>query len=298
MAEIGVATVSTVVGEVCEAIVKNMWAISVDRHFPEGELQLKEKMLDMDKIWQFARLLVGCRWLSYPNEMSCGGGGGGGASKEYHNFKNFYSIVLMGMVDSKYRFIWASCGYPGKCHDSIIIQSTFLGEKLKQGDTIRQIAKSVDGVDVPPLILGDSAFPFQSWLMKHYTNAALTPKRKYFNYRLCRARMVTEGAYGQLKRRWRVLLRKCESSQQYCRTVTLACTVLHNVCIDQGETVSRQLDLTYEHGTGERRDRATIKNLPQMNQCAPLRDSCQQAYIILNCLAEKLWREKDGHGVH
>ena len=60
MAEIGVATVSTVVGEVCEAIVKNMWAISVDCHFPEGELQLKEKMLDMDKIWQFARLLVGC----------------------------------------------------------------------------------------------------------------------------------------------------------------------------------------------------------------------------------------------
>ena len=70
-----------------------------------------------------------------------GGGGGLGASKEYHNFKNFYSIVLMGMVDSKYRFIWASCGYPGNCHDSIIIQSTFLGEKLKQGDTIRQIAK-------------------------------------------------------------------------------------------------------------------------------------------------------------
>ena len=81
MAEIGVATVSTVVDEVCEAIVKNMWAISVDRHFPEGELQLKEKMLDMDKIWQFARLLVGCRWLSYPNEMSCGGGGGGGQAK-------------------------------------------------------------------------------------------------------------------------------------------------------------------------------------------------------------------------
>ena len=83
--------------------------------------------------------------------MKCPGGEGGlGASKEYHNFKNFYSIVLMGMVDSKYRFIWASCGYPGNCHDSIIIQSTFLGEKLKQGDTIRQIVKSVDGVDVPP----------------------------------------------------------------------------------------------------------------------------------------------------
>ena len=95
-----------------------------------------------------------------------------------------------------------------------------------------------------------------------------------------------------------MLLRKCESSQQHCRTVTLVCIVLHNVCIDQRETISRQLDLTYEHGTGERRDRATINNLLQMNQCAPLRDSCQQANIILNCVAEKLWREKDGHGAH
>ena len=106
-----------------------MWDISVDCHFPEGEVQLKEKMLDMEEMWQFSRLLVGCRWLSYPNEVSCGGGGGG-ASKEYHNFKNFYSIVLLGIVDSKYRFIWASCGYPGNSHDSIIIQYTFLLEKV------------------------------------------------------------------------------------------------------------------------------------------------------------------------
>ena len=45
MAEIGVATVSTVVDEVCEAIVKNMWAISVDRHFPEGEVFIKSQCM-------------------------------------------------------------------------------------------------------------------------------------------------------------------------------------------------------------------------------------------------------------
>ena len=42
-------------------------------------------------------------------------------AKEYRNFKNFYSVVLMGMVDAKYKFIWASCGYPGNSHDSLIM---------------------------------------------------------------------------------------------------------------------------------------------------------------------------------
>ena len=46
--------------------------------------------------------------------------------------------------------------------------------------------------------------------------------------------MVTEGAYGQLKGRWRVLLRKNESESGMVRLATLACMILHNICIGQG----------------------------------------------------------------
>ena len=63
----------------------------------------------------------------------------------------------------------------------------------------------VDGERVSPFIVGDSAFPLSTWLLKPYTNAILCPEQRYFNYRLSRTRMVTEGAYGQLKGRWRVL---------------------------------------------------------------------------------------------
>ena len=59
------------------------------------------------------------------------------------------------------------------------------------------IGKTMRDVNVPPLIVGDSAFPLRSWLLKPYTNAVLTPQQHYFNYRLSRARMVTEAAYGQ-----------------------------------------------------------------------------------------------------
>ena len=52
------------------------------------------------------------------------------------------------------------------------------------------------------------------------TRAGAALVRTITSYRLSRARMVTEGAYGQLKGRWRVLLRKCESARDQVRTIT------------------------------------------------------------------------------
>ena len=123
------------------------------------------------------------------------------------------------MVDSHYRFVWGSCGCPGNSHDAVIFRSTDLWTRIQEG-FIPVIGKTVGDVTVPPLIVGDSAFPLRTWLMKPYTNVVLTPQQRNFNYRLSRARMVTEGAYGQRKGRWRVLLRKSESNQDNVRITT------------------------------------------------------------------------------
>lgn len=170
----------------------------------------------------------------------------------------------MGMVDARHRFVWASCGFPGNSHDSIIFQSSNLWSKITYGQTIPDIGKDVEGVNVPPLILCDSTFPFRSWLMKHYTSAVLTPSQQYYNYRLSRARMSIEEAYSELKGRWRVIQRKCESAQEEVRDNTLACIVLHNICIDEGETLCRQIDEIVDTATNQRRPRDIIRHLLNM----------------------------------
>ena len=119
----------------------------------------------------------------------------------------------MALADAKYRFIWASAGYPGNSHDSIILQSTHLWQEITENQAIPLIGKDVDSVNVQPVILGDGAFPLKSGLMKPYGNAAMTSQQKYFNYHLSRARMVTETAYGQLKGCWRLMYRKSESTK-------------------------------------------------------------------------------------
>ena len=50
-------------------------------------------------------------------------------------------------------------------------------------------------------------------------------------YRLSRARMVTECAFGQLKERWRIFYRKSEGNQHSLKVNVSACILLHNMCI-------------------------------------------------------------------
>ena len=47
----------------------------------------------------------------------------------------------MALVDSKYRFIWGSCGVPGNSHDAVIFQATELWEKLNKHDFIPELVE-------------------------------------------------------------------------------------------------------------------------------------------------------------
>ena len=251
----GVATCCKIVIEVSNAILKNLWTDSVASHFPTSEEEFKKCMVEMESEWQFPCCFGAIDGCHIP--IKCPSSGLE-ACKEFHNFKNFYSIVLMGIIDAHYRFIWASAGFPGNSHDSIIFQSTQLYEDITVHNCIPPIAKNEAGTNIYPLILGDSAFAFKPWVMKPYTNAVLTPQQRNFNYRLSRARMVTEGAYGKLKGRWRVLYKKCESRPENVKIITLACVILHNVCIDKGDTVPRHWDFTKDPASNKRRPKEEV----------------------------------------
>ena len=290
MSGIGLSTVSTITKEVSQAIIDLLWEESVTQYMPHSEFEFIDKMVEMEQMWQFP-----CCWGAIDGchiPLKCPPGGLE-SCKEYHNFKNFYSLVLMAIVDSHYRFIWGSCGYPGNSHDSVIFQSTKLWSDIQCGNYLPVMAKKVGKQDIPPLVVADSAFPLTTWLMKPFTNAILTEKQRYFNYRLSRARMVTEGAYGQLKGRWRVLLRKCECDTKNIRTFTLACMVLHNICITRGDTISTKLDLSIDPVTKQRRESGVVRELLQMRACSKIKDTSKQAEKVRDALVEKLWLEKE-----
>ena len=179
----------------------------------------------MDELWQFPFTWAAVDDCHIP--IKCPPGGNE-ACKEFHNFKNFYSFVLMSLVDAKYRFIWESCGSPGNSHDSIILQSTSLWIDIKDGMLLPNFMLRKDNVLVLPILLGDSAFPFETWLMKPFSKAVLSKQEIYFNYRLSRAKMVVECAYGQLKGRWRLLLNLQMPSVKFTQCQTVSRNILRS----------------------------------------------------------------------
>ena len=104
--------------------------------------------------------------------------------------------------------------------------------------------------------------------------------------------MITEAAYGQLKGRWRVLHRKSESTPELVRTITLCCIVLHNICIDRNDILSRKLDLTNDPVTGQRRNRDKIRQLLHMGFSSPSRETGKAAESVRSSLTDKFRREK------
>ena len=86
-------------------------------------------------------------------------------------------------------------------------------------------------------MLGDPAYPLLSWLVKAFPdNGSLSSQQKTFNYRLSKARVVVEHAYGRLKGRWRCLLKRNDILTCDVPKLVAACCVLHNMCEIHGET--------------------------------------------------------------
>ena len=99
--------------------------------------------------------------------------------------------------------------------------------------------------------------------------------------------MVTEGAYGQLKGRWRVLHRKCESSVKEVKMTTLACVILHNICISQNDQLPKYWDITSDLQTS-----TEIREILDMTKAQKVKDSEKEAMNIRNALADHFWQEK------
>lgn len=154
------------------------------------------------------------------------------SGSQYYNYKNFFSIVLLGLVDNDYCFSAIDVGAYGKSSDSNIFKNSILGHKLEANKlripSSQRLPNDTYGEHMPFIIVGDEAFALSKFIMRPYPNRNLEAKKRIFNYRLSRARRMVECAFGILANKWRIFHKPIEVEVDFAQLITQTCCLLHN----------------------------------------------------------------------
>jgi len=121
-------------------------------------------------------------------------------------------------------------------HDARVLANFKLFRLANDGEVLNGENVTIGEVDVPIFLVGDSAYPLSTWLMKPFPHSSeLTQSQKQFNYHLSRSRIVVENAYGRFKARWKRLCKSNDMNVQNIPNVITACCILHNICEIHGD---------------------------------------------------------------
>lgn len=157
----------------------------------------------------------------------------------FYNYKNFFSVVLQGLADSKCRFLSIDVGAYGRQSDSGILGNSPLHEKLQDRNIMpddKPLPYSenlVPPTPVPHVILGDQGYPLKPYLLKPYTRQSATEDELHFNYRLSSVRRFIECAFGIMVAKWRILKTEIQCSPENAVTIVKCICLLHNIIIDK-----------------------------------------------------------------
>lgn len=222
---IGVSTVSEIISETTDALWKVLVPICVA---PPSE----------DK-WMQIATNFGIKW-NFPN---CIGAIDGkhviiqappNSGSSYFNYKGSHSIVLLAVVDDNYSFSLVDIGAQGRQSDGGVLRNSAFGKLLYEHKLHIPAPQkiTVDGPELPFVIVGDEAFPLSENLLKPYSSKGGLPLNEaVFNYRLSRARRISENAFGILNARWRIYTRNMIGKMENIISAVKATKGLHNFII-------------------------------------------------------------------
>lgn len=228
---VGHSTVAGIIKDVCEAIWDNL----VEEYMPppDGE-RWQEIAADFQQLWNFPNCVgaVDGKHIVIQAPASSG--------SLYFNYKGSFSIVLLAVVDARYRFQVVDVGAYGRSSDGGILAASAFGRALCQGSLGIPEDKPLPGAEhlgpMPYVFVADEAFPLRRHMMRPHPGQKIGREQRLYNYRLSRARRMVECSFGILATQWRLYRRVLGVTPEMAEKVVKATCILHNLLrVDQAE---------------------------------------------------------------
>ena len=144
-------TLCVIVHEVCNAIVEILMKRYIK--FPSGS-QLTDTLNGFERFHGFPQCIgaIDGTHIEILAPENC--------TKDYYNRKGYYSILMQAVADHYYCFTDVNIGWSGSVHDVCVFKNSQLYKKGTQSTLLPATCyKMINGVKVPPVILGDLAYP-------------------------------------------------------------------------------------------------------------------------------------------
>ncbi|KAM4043782.1 uncharacterized protein ACNLHF_014059 [Anomaloglossus baeobatrachus] len=162
------------------------------------------------------------------------------SGSRYFNFHKFFSVVILALVDTEYRFIYADIGAYGSASDARIFRSSRLAQRLQENSLLIPPPVALPGTSgplAPYVMVADAGFALSKHVMRPYPRRSIDDRKQYFNNRLTKARRYVECAFGILANKWRIYQTTIQLQPTFVTSVLKATIVLHNYCrIHEGGT--------------------------------------------------------------
>lgn len=197
----------------------------------------------------------------------------------HFNYKEFFSIVLLAIVDPDYKYIAIDVGAYGREGDSGIFHRSTFGKSIYEGTFQFPPPKNLPGTDILANH-GDEAFTLHPNVMRSYPRKqALTDRKKaVYNYRHNRARRTTENTFGIMGSYFRIFHKPINAKTVTIDSIVVVSGILHNMM--RGEQILSPIEKTFN----EAEDVACPPNLISIATARGRQN--ESGYPIRECFSE------------
>nr|XP_040227706.2 putative nuclease HARBI1 [Anopheles coluzzii] len=197
--DISASSIRTIIPEVCECLIKSLKRYVQFPPSETGWLRVSEAFQDR---WQFPHAIgvIDARHVKIRKPLH--------TDKDYLNYKGFYSIVLLAVVDASANFMYVCVGGKGSIADGGMLRNASYHSKFEHHELNVPPPAVLDerhAVKIPYMLLGDKSFLFTEYCIRPF-GGHLKPDspESTFNYRMSQARTPAAVAFDGLCSRFKI----------------------------------------------------------------------------------------------